>query len=213
MNSGSWWVSWFNALNLLFENRTHHVFDNYRTYRSSTGQQCWSFTILVNDVTNIVTNWTLSYSLKTLKFHILLQMKMEVNFCKKTLTEYLKIMLFELIFNIGLLFDPKATFNLHTESIINKARSRIAFIFHFSKNIKNWYSVILLYCNFVQPILEYCNCGWWTRYGVHMARIKSVQTRFLFYFLGYFDWIFVFLIRSHIDRLKLIDWIVWFKWY
>lgn len=111
----------------------------------------------------------------------------------------------EQISDIGVLFDPKLTFNLHIDSIINKARSRIGFIFRFSKEFKDVYLLKLLYCTLVRPILEYCNCVWSPRYGVHISRIESVQKKFLLFALAHLEWNSALHLPSYSDRLKLID--------
>lgn len=80
--------------------------------------------------------------------------------------------------DLGVLFDPKLSFNVHISSIVNKATSTLGFVKRWAKEFNDPYLTKTLYTSLVRPILEYCSCVWSPAHKNHIMSIESVQKNF-----------------------------------
>lgn len=90
--------------------------------------------------------------------------------------------------DLGILFDPKLTFDSHVNLIISKSLSMLGFLKRNTLEFSNIDCILTLYNALVRPNLEYCCIVWNPTYSSHSLRIEKVQsnfTRYLFYKLGW----------------------------
>ena len=107
--------------------------------------------------------------------------------------------------DLGVLMDPKLSFNLHINKIINKASRTLGLIKRWAKEFKDPYATKLLYTSVVRPILEYASPVWCPRYQSHIDSIESVQKQFLLFCLRHLGWDPNLPLPCYRSRLKLID--------
>lgn len=107
--------------------------------------------------------------------------------------------------DLGVLLDQKLRFNLHIESIVNKAYSMLGFIKRWSKEFNDPYITKTLFESLVRPILEYSCIVWSPYYNTHIDRIESVQKQFLLFALRGLGWNQFENLPPYENRLKLID--------
>ena len=81
--------------------------------------------------------------------------------------------------DLGVLMDPKLSFDLHRASVIAKASRQLGFISKISKDFKDPYCLKSLYCSLVRPILENTAIVWLPYQLTWIIRIERVQKRFL----------------------------------
>jgi len=106
--------------------------------------------------------------------------------------------------DLGVLMDPKLTFNNHINAIICKARSMLGFIKRWSIEFKDPYTPKLLFTALVRPLLEYASPVWCPSYAVHSDAIESVQKQFLLFALRGLPWDPSLSLPPYEHRLKLI---------
>ena len=84
--------------------------------------------------------------------------------------------------DLGVIFHKSLSFNLHFESILNRANRMVGFL---KRSCRDFYpmAVIRLYYALVRPILEYCCIVWCPIYGIHVHRLEAVQRKFVNYVL------------------------------
>lgn len=109
------------------------------------------------------------------------------------------------ILDLGVLFDPKLTFNDHVDYIAGRANSMLGFIKRWAKELDDPYVTKSLFTTLVRPILEYACPVWSPSYKRHSDRIEGVQRRFLLFALRGLGWQDSFRLPPYVDRLKLID--------
>lgn len=107
--------------------------------------------------------------------------------------------------DLGIIFDPKLTFNLHIDSCVSRASSLLGFIKRWSREFDDPYIAKRLYTSLVRPILEYGSLVWSPNYRCHIDRIESVQKQFLLFALRNLGWRSDTVLPSYINRLALID--------
>lgn len=107
--------------------------------------------------------------------------------------------------DLGVIFDQKLSFELHLNSIINKANSTLGFVKRFSKEFRDPYVIKSLYSTLVRPHLEYASQIWSPFYSSHISRIESIQKNFLRFALRHLPWNNHLILPPYRDRLKLID--------
>lgn len=81
--------------------------------------------------------------------------------------------------DLGVLMDPKLTFDLQRVSVISKANRQLGFISKISKDFRDPYCLKSLYCSLVRPILEYAAIVWLPYQLTWILRIERVQKRFI----------------------------------
>lgn len=90
--------------------------------------------------------------------------------------------------DLGILLDPRLTFNEHIDYVICKANSMLGFLKRNSRDFTDPYTLKTLFISLVRPHLEYCSIIWNPSYNLHSYRIERVQksfTRFLFFKLNW----------------------------
>lgn len=85
----------------------------------------------------------------------------------------------EQVKDLGVLMDPKLTFDLHRTSAIARANRQLGFICKIAKDFRNPYCLKSLYCSLVRPILEYAAIVWLPYQLTWTLRIERVQKRFI----------------------------------
>lgn len=108
------------------------------------------------------------------------------------------------ITDLGVVLDPKLTFQAHFESIINRSNSSLGFIRRWSRELHEPYVLKSLFCAFVRPILEYASVVWSPHQSVHISRIESIQKRFLRLALSHLPWQDRNCLPPYLHRLKLL---------
>lgn len=107
--------------------------------------------------------------------------------------------------DLGVLLDQKLRFNLHIESIVNKAHSMLGFIKRWSKEFNDPYITRALFVSLVRPILEYACVVWSPYYNIYIDRIESIQKQFLLFALRGLGWNHFESLPPYENRLNLID--------
>lgn len=107
--------------------------------------------------------------------------------------------------DLGVLFDPKLSFNVHISSIVNKATSTLGFVKRWAKEFNDPYLTKTLYTSLVRPILEYCSCVWSPAHKNHIMSIESVQKKFLIFALRGLNWDVSLHLPPYRSRLLLIN--------
>lgn len=80
--------------------------------------------------------------------------------------------------DLGIIFDPKLTFEAHINNIVRKAYSKLGFLFRSLGKFKKIDTYKLLYFTYVRSNLEYCTAVWNPHYHVHIEAVEKVQRRF-----------------------------------
>lgn len=106
--------------------------------------------------------------------------------------------------DLGVIMDPKLSFNSHIDSIINKASIVLGCIKRWAKEFSDPYVTKLLYVSLVRPILEYVPIVWSPSYLTHINRIESVQKQFLIFCLRNLGWDPTKRLPPYEQRLKLL---------
>lgn len=107
--------------------------------------------------------------------------------------------------DLGVILDEKLNFKAHIESMIAKARSRLAWIKRFANEFNDPYTIKIIFFSFVVPILEYGSQVWNTHNIGQTKRFESVQKQFLLYALRRFRWGDGFHLPKYEHRLLLLQ--------
>lgn len=107
--------------------------------------------------------------------------------------------------DLGIILDPKLSFNDHLNYIIKKANRVLGFIKRFGRDFRDPYVLKLLFISFVRPILEYGCVVWSPYYSIHVTRIEAIQKRFLRFCLRSLPWARENLLPPYSQRLALIS--------
>ena len=107
--------------------------------------------------------------------------------------------------DLGVLLDPKLAFTDHVAYIVNKASRNLGFIFRVTKSFKDVYCLKALFCALVRSHLEYCSPVWSPYYQNGIARIESIQRRFIRFALRHLPWQNSFQLPSYENRCRLIS--------
>lgn len=105
--------------------------------------------------------------------------------------------------DLGILLDPKLSFNSHITFMINKARGTLGYIKRWAREFDDPYITKTLYMALVRPILEYGSIIWDPIYQTYSNLIESVQKQFLLFCLRglHFN---PLMLPSYTSRLALI---------
>lgn len=82
------------------------------------------------------------------------------------------------ISDLGVIFDPGLTFQLHINQIIPKSLSVISFIRRHSTSFSDPYTLKTLYISLVRSKLEYASFIWNPTYDSHIIRLERIQRVF-----------------------------------
>lgn len=106
--------------------------------------------------------------------------------------------------DLGVFLDSKLRYNLHIESIINKANSLLGFLKRWAKEFNDSYITKHLFTALVRPSLEYACVVWDPSYNCYIDQIESVQKKFLLFALRGLPWDTSIPLPPYLDRLNLI---------
>lgn len=106
--------------------------------------------------------------------------------------------------DLGVVLDPKLTFNGHYTSIISKANRQLGFISKIAKDFTDPYCLKSLYCALVRPILENASVVWTPNDISWTLRIERVQRRFIRLALKHLPWRDPVNLPAYPERCKLI---------
>lgn len=107
--------------------------------------------------------------------------------------------------DLGVLMDPKLTFNLHRSNVIAKANRQLGFISKISRDFTDPYCLKALYCSLVRPILECAALVWAPHQLSWSLRMESVQRRFIRVALRNLPWRDPRNLPPYANRCKLLD--------
>lgn len=107
--------------------------------------------------------------------------------------------------DLGVIFDKNLSFNLHVDSLISKANSRLGLIKRWSKEINDPHITKCLFTGLVRSILEFSCPVWNPYYTIHKNRLESIQKQFLIFALKDLNWNDNFRLPPYKHRLLLLD--------
>ncbi|XP_062533189.1 uncharacterized protein LOC134202158 [Armigeres subalbatus] len=90
--------------------------------------------------------------------------------------------------DLGVVLDPKLTFNANYTSIIAKANRQLGFISKIAKDFTDPHCLKYLYCALVRHIVETASIVWTPNNIVWNLRIERVQRRFIRIALRHLPW-------------------------
>lgn len=111
------------------------------------------------------------------------------------------------IFDLGVVFDVKLSFNSHINYLIPKAYSMLAFIRRNSNKCFDHYTKKALFIAFVRSKLEYAAFIWSPNAKVHINRVERIQKKFIKFALSFLNFsspINSNFIPSYADKCELI---------
>lgn len=83
--------------------------------------------------------------------------------------------------DLGVLFDPKCSFNMHIDHIVNKGYWKLSSVIRWSREFNDINISKILYQSLVRQDLEYCSVLWCPHYDVQTKRIESLQKKFMLF--------------------------------
>lgn len=84
--------------------------------------------------------------------------------------------------DVGVLFDPKLTFNLHIDKITKDAYKMLGFVIRCCKKFDNLDAIVAVYRSLVLSRLEYACVIWSPHYATKIDQLERVQRKFLKFF-------------------------------
>lgn len=90
--------------------------------------------------------------------------------------------------DLGITLDSAMTFKQHYTDIIAKANRQLGFMFKISDEFRDPLCLKSLYCSLVRSILEFGSVVWCPYQTIWIARIESVQKKFVRYALRHLPW-------------------------
>lgn len=81
--------------------------------------------------------------------------------------------------DLGVLLDHQLTFKMHYSETVDKANRQLGFIFKIASEFDDPLCLKSLYCSLVRSILEFASVIWSPYDAVWIARIESIQRRFV----------------------------------
>lgn len=111
-----------------------------------------------------------------------------------------------ILFNdLGVIFDPKMTFNHHIDVLASKAQGRLGLIKRWAKEFDDPYVTLSLYVGLVRSLLEFACQVWNPFYNVHINRLESIQKQFLIFALRGLNWENRVVLPPYRNRLQLLN--------
>ena len=107
--------------------------------------------------------------------------------------------------DLGVYLDTKLTFNDHIDFMVNRANFVLGFVKREMREMCDPYCAKTLFIALVRPIMEYACQVWSPHCVVHIARIESIQKRFLLFALRSLHWADPLRLPSYEDRLRLLS--------
>lgn len=90
--------------------------------------------------------------------------------------------------DLGVILDCGLTFRLHYDHIITKANRQLGFIFKIASEFRDPHCLRSLYCALVRSILESNSVVWCPYQVTWIARLESIQKKFVRYALRNLPW-------------------------
>ena len=107
--------------------------------------------------------------------------------------------------DLGIYLDKKLTFSHHIDFVVNRANSVLGFIKRELREMCDPYCAKTLFIALVRSITEYACQVWSPHCGTHIARIESIQRRFIIFALRNLPWSDPYRLPSYEDRLRLLN--------
>lgn len=85
----------------------------------------------------------------------------------------------EVVRDLGVVFDSAFSFKNHIDDVISSSLRTLGFIYRSCRELRSASCLKALYCSLVRSKLEYASLIWYPIYSTHIARLESVQRRFL----------------------------------
>lgn len=110
------------------------------------------------------------------------------------------------VMDLGVLLDPKLSFQSHIQMICCKGYALLAFIKRKAKEFNNMWVTKSLFVTLVRSTLEYASVIWMPYHKKFIDEIESIQKQFLLYALRHiYGPNYGFILPPYTDRLKLIN--------
>lgn len=106
--------------------------------------------------------------------------------------------------DLGITLDCALTFKLHYSGIVAKANRQLGFIFKIADEFRDPACLKALYCSLVRSILEFSSVVWCPYQAVWIARIESVQRKFVRYAFRHLPWNDPVNLPPYEDRCQLL---------
>lgn len=106
--------------------------------------------------------------------------------------------------DLGITLDQEMNFKPHYNDVIAKANRQLGFIFKLSDDFRDPLCLKALYCSLVRSILEFSVVVWCPYQSCWIARLESVQRRFLRYALRHLPWRDPLNLPAYEDRCRLL---------
>lgn len=111
----------------------------------------------------------------------------------------------EQVSDLGVMLDPKLTFDLHRSMVITKANRQLGFISRISRDFSDPYCLKALYCSLVRPIIETASVVW-TPYQLSWnIRIERIQKTFIRRALRQLPWRDPLNLPPYAERCRLLS--------
>lgn len=106
--------------------------------------------------------------------------------------------------DLGITLDSSLTFKQHYTDIIAKANRQLGFMFKISDEFRDPACLKALYCSLVRSTLEFGLVVWCPYQSVWIARIESIQRKFVRYALRHLPWNDPLNLPPYEDRCRLL---------
>lgn len=81
--------------------------------------------------------------------------------------------------DLGVIMDSRVSFNLHIDSIVQRAYKSLGFINRMTTSFRSSIILRILYFAHVRSVLDFCSVVWSPHYKCHIERIERVQKKFI----------------------------------
>lgn len=106
--------------------------------------------------------------------------------------------------DLGVTLDQEMTFKPHYNDVIARANRQLGFIFKISEDFRDPLCLKSLYCSLVRSIMEFSVVAWSPYHSCWIARLESVQRRFVRYALRHLPWRDATNLPAYEDRCRLL---------
>lgn len=110
----------------------------------------------------------------------------------------------DMLLDLGVYLDSKLTFKYHFDYIVSRANTVMGFIYRESRDLTDPYCIRALFFALVRSILEYACPVWSPYYACDVARLESIQKRFLRFALKDLPWSDPYVLPRYEHRLNLL---------
>ena len=106
--------------------------------------------------------------------------------------------------DLGVILDTALSFKLHYNEMIAEANRQLGFMFKIANEFRDPFCLRSLYFSLVRSILEFCSVVWCPFHNSWIARIESVQRKFVRYALRFLPWRNSSNLPAYTDRCRLL---------